>query len=186
MRAAMRHRTKTWIAVSAAALAAASITAGALTAGAGADESPSESPPAAGSGVATVRTLSTAMAEQAAAAALAECDGLGHAVTVAVVGRDGALVSLVRDDQAGPVTVDVATGKAYASVGFRSPSGALGQGAVANPGLLTVPGFVLLAGGLPISSEGQVIGAIGVSGAPGGDIDAGCGQVGIDAIASSL
>jgi uncharacterized protein GlcG (DUF336 family) len=136
--------------------------------------------------VATVRTLATGVAQHAAEVALAECDGLGHAVSVAVVGKDGALVALLRDDQAGPVTVDVATGKAFASVGFRSPSGALGQGAVANPGLLTVPGFVILAGGLPISSQGDVIGAIGVSGAPGGDIDAGCAQAGIDAVAGQL
>jgi uncharacterized protein GlcG (DUF336 family) len=136
--------------------------------------------------VATLATISTEQAQAAAAAALAECQAQGFAVTVAVLGRDAALVSLVRDDQAGPVTVEVATGKASASVGFRSPSGALGQGAATNPGLLTVPGFVLLAGGLPIQSDGQVVGAIGVSGAPGGDIDAGCAQKGIDAIADSI
>ncbi len=180
----MAHRRKTWIAASAAALVAAGLTAGTVAAGAG--EADTEAPPPAGSAVASVATLSTAAAQHAAEVALADCDEQGHAVTVAVVGKDGALVALLRDDQAGPVTVEVATGKAFASVGFRSPSGALGQNATANPGLLTVPGFVILAGGLPISSGGQVIGAIGVSGAPGGDLDAACAQTGIDAISAGL
>jgi uncharacterized protein GlcG (DUF336 family) len=179
----MRHRRTTWIAAS-AALVAATVTAGTIAAGAGADEAPPPQPPAAS--VATVTTISTEQAQTAASAALAACRQQDLVVSVAVLGRDAALVALLRDDQAGPVTVDVATGKAAASVGFKSPSGALGQGAATNPGLLTVPGFVLLAGGLPIQSGGQVVGAIGVSGAPSGDLDAGCAQAGIDAIAGSL
>jgi uncharacterized protein GlcG (DUF336 family) len=177
----MGRNGKRWIGVAAAAGLAGALAAGAFVAvaGAGADE---PGPPAPPPSAATVRTVSTVQAQQAAAAALADCTAKGQHVSVAVVGRDNALVALVRDDQAGPVTVDVATGKAKASVGFRSPSGALGQAAQTQPGILQVPGFVVLAGGLPISSDGEVIGAIGVSGAPTGDIDAGCAQAGLDAI----
>jgi uncharacterized protein GlcG (DUF336 family) len=181
----MRHHRTTWIGMSAAAVVAGAVTAGTLVAiaSAGADE---PAPPTPAAGVASVRTLSTGLAQQAAEVTLADCTAKGHHVSVAVVGRDNALVVLLRDEQAGPVTVEVATGKARASVGFRAPSGNLGQAAQTNPGILQVPGFVVLAGGLPISSGGDVVGAIGVSGAPGGDIDAGCAQAGIDAIADAL
>ena len=181
----MRHHRRTWIGLSAAAIVAGAVTAGTLVAivSAGADE---PAPPAPAAGVASVRTLSTGLARQAADATLADCAAKGQHVSVAVVGRDSALLAFLRDEQAGPVTVEVASGKARASVGFRSPSGGLGQAAQTNPGILQVPGFVVLAGGLPISSQGEVVGAIGVSGAPSGDIDAGCAQAGLDAIANGL
>jgi uncharacterized protein GlcG (DUF336 family) len=56
----------------------------------------------------------------------------------------------------------------------------------ANPGLLQVPGFIILAGGLPVSSGGAVVGGIGVGGAPSGAIDKTCAQAGLDAITGSL
>jgi uncharacterized protein GlcG (DUF336 family) len=103
-------------------------------------------------------------------------------VTVAVVGRDGALIALVRNEAAAPATVDVATGKAYASVSFKAPSGDIGELAKTNPGILTVPKFVLLRGALPVSVDKEVIGSIGVSGAPSGEQDEVCAKAGIEAI----
>jgi len=136
--------------------------------------------------VAAVRTLSTELAREAAEAAFEACSRQGHRVTVSVVGRDGALLALIRDERAGPASVDSATGKAYASVSFRAPSGNLGQGALTNPGILQMPRFVVLRGGLPVSSGGEVVGAIGVGGAPGGDLDEACARVGLDKIAGHL
>ena len=49
-----------------------------------------------------------------------------------------------------------------------------------------MPRFVLLRGGLPTSSAGEVLGAIGVGGAPSGDLDEGCAKAGVDRIASKL
>ena len=146
-------------------------------------------PAAAGDGrpeVATVRTLSTELAREAAEAAFEACSRQGLRVTVSVVGRDGALLALIRDERAGPASVDSATGKAVASVGFRAPSGNLGQGALTNPGILQMPRFVVLRGGLPVSSGGEVIGAVGVGGAPSGDLDEGCARAGLDRIAGHL
>jgi uncharacterized protein GlcG (DUF336 family) len=62
----------------------------------------------------------------------------------------------------------------------------LGASATSNPGLLTVPGFVVLGGALPISSGGKVVAGIGVGGSPSGVIDKTCAQAGLDAIAGSL
>jgi len=136
--------------------------------------------------VASVRTLSTELAREAAEAAFETCSRQGHRVTVSVVGRDGVLLALVRDERAAPASVDSATGKAYASVSFRAPSGNLGQGALTNPGILQMPRFVVLRGGLPIASGGEVVGAIGVGGAPGGDLDEACARTGADRIAGHL
>ena len=92
----------------------------------------------------------------------------------------------LRNDGVSAASVDASKGKAYASAGFGRPSGALGQAARTNPGFLQVPGFVLLAGGLPIRSGGAVRAGIGVGGAPTGQIDESCARAGIAAIASSL
>jgi len=136
--------------------------------------------------VAAVRTLSTELALEAAAAAFDACSDQGHLVTVSVLGRDGALLALLRNQRAATASVDSATGKAYASVSFRAPSGNLGAAAATNPGILQMPRFVVLRGGLPISSAGEVVGAIGVGGAPGGDLDEACARVGLDRIANRL
>jgi uncharacterized protein GlcG (DUF336 family) len=114
-------------------------------------------------------------AEKLARAALESCADKGFPVSVVIVDRDGIELAVLRDEDATGATVATALGKARASAGFRSPSGALGQGATSNPGLLTVPDFVILAGGEPITDDaGNLLGGIGVSGAPSGDIDDSC------------
>jgi len=114
-------------------------------------------------------------AEKLAKAAMQACAAQGFAVTVAVVDRDGVPIVVLRDEDATGATFDSALGKARASAGFKSPSGALGEASKTNPGLLTVPNFVILAGGEPITDPaGNMLGGIGVAGAPSGDIDDGC------------
>jgi uncharacterized protein GlcG (DUF336 family) len=114
-------------------------------------------------------------AEKLAKAALQSCADKGFAVSVAVVDRDGVPIVVLRDEDATGATFDSALGKARASAGFKSPSGALGEASKTNPGLLTVPNFVILAGGEPITDPaGNLLGGIGVGGAPSGDIDDSC------------
>ena len=126
------------------------------------------------------------LAQKAATTALADCTRQGFPVTATVVNADGITIVVLRNDGANAASTDASKGKAVASAGFRSPSDALGARAAADPGLLQVPGFVILGGGLPISSDGKVIAAIGVGGAPSGAIDKTCAQAGINAIAASL
>ncbi len=175
---------KTFIAATAVAAGLGAIaTATILSTTAGADEGSS------GKGkddVASIRVLSTGLAQRAAQAAFDKCTEQGLRVTVSVVNRDGALIALLRNELAGPASVDSATGKAYASAGFRAPSGNLGEAAKTNPGILQMPKFVVLRGGLPFSSQGEVIGAIGVGGAPSGDQDEVCAKAGVDAVATKL
>jgi uncharacterized protein GlcG (DUF336 family) len=142
--------------------------------------------PAAAKALPQMSFLPLKLAEKAAATALADCMRQGFPVTATIVNADGITVVVLRGDGASGASTDASKGKAVASAGFRSPSGALGARAAANPGLLQVPGFVILAGGLPISSGGKVVAAIGVGGAPSGVIDEACAQAGIKAIAGSL
>lgn len=175
-------RTARLALITSAAALAATAAVGISAVGAESDAATDSAP----SAVTQLSVLSTMAAQQAAQAAYDQCTSQGYAVTVSVVGRDGALLALVRSQNATTASIDSATGKAYASASFRAPSGTLGENAATNPGLLQMPGFVVLRGGLPISSGGQVIGAIGVGGAPGGQLDEACAKVGIERIAGGL
>jgi uncharacterized protein GlcG (DUF336 family) len=142
--------------------------------------------PAAATALPQMSFLPLKLAEKAATTALADCMRQGFPVTATVVNADGITVVVLRNDGASGASTDASKGKAVASAGFRSPSDALGARAATDPGLLQVPGFVILGGGLPISSGGKVVAGIGVGGAPSGAIDKTCAQAGLNAITGSL
>lgn len=117
------------------------------------------------------------------------CRQQGYQVGVAVVDRAGLTQVFLRDRFAGPHTVDVATNKAWSAVSFRTSTLALAAETQAGrpmSGIRGVPRMVAVAGGLLIEGGGLIYGAIGVSGAPGGEIDEACAQAGIKAIADAV
>lgn len=127
---------------------------------------------------------------KAAQAALHECSLRGWQSSVSVVDAGGHLLVLLRDRYAGWHSIDVATGKARTALSWRQPTSTVAA-RVTRPGaaevaILSVPGVVMIGGGLPIEAAGQQIGAIGVSGAPGGDNDDLCAKAGIAAIEADL
>jgi uncharacterized protein GlcG (DUF336 family) len=133
--------------------------------------------------------LSPEAALQAAQAALASCRESGYQVAVGVTDRSGTPIVVLRDRYAGPHTPETATRKAYTSASFRMSSGALAeatQTGKATSGIRHLNHVLALGGGLPIEAAGSLIGAIGISGAPGGDADEACAQAGIDAIQENL
>jgi uncharacterized protein GlcG (DUF336 family) len=134
----------------------------------------------------TTAFLPLKLAQRAAEAAIGDCRKQGQTVAATVVDAEGVVIVQLRSDGVTAASLDASKGKAYAAAGFRSPTDALARNAASNPGLLQVPGFVILAGGLPISSAGRVVGGIGVGGAPSGTIDQTCAQAGLAAIAGSL
>ncbi len=139
--------------------------------------------------VLNVRTLSFAAAHEAATVALEQCRKNGYAVTVTVQDRLGRTKVVLHDDGANPHTIENSLRKAYTSLTSRVPSGDYGKRVTANPtsaGLLQLDKITTLEGALPIFSGPDLVGAIGISGAPGGDKDAACGQAGIDRIAKGL
>jgi uncharacterized protein GlcG (DUF336 family) len=137
-------------------------------------------------GVRSQSVLSGATAEKLAAESVKACAKKGFAVTATVVDPDGVEIVVIRGDGSTGATVPVAKGKAAAAAGFKSPTSGLQAGIAASPGLVTVPGFVLLPGGEPIFSHNALVAGLGVSGAPSGDIDDSCAKAGLATIAAAI
>lgn len=135
------------------------------------------------------RSLTPETALEAARAALEACRRSGFQVGVAVVDRAGLVQVFLRDRFAGPHTLDIATNKAWTAVSFRQATADLAT--ETQPGrpmnaLRTQPRVVAIAGGQPIQAGGSLLGAIGVSGAPGGDADDACALTGVRAVRDTL
>lgn len=136
-----------------------------------------------------LRTITPEAALRAAQAALATCAKNGHQVAVAVTDRGGNPLVMLRDRYAGPHTPGTATGKAYTALSFKLDTLSFAQatrGGEPSSGIRHLPGVVAIGGGRPIESAGSIVGAIGVSGAPGGEADDVCAQAGIAAIRDDL
>ena len=136
----------------------------------------------------TYKSLSPELALDAAKAALADCRTRGYQVSVAVVDRFGLPQVMLRDRFAGAHTPPTATGKAWTAISFRSSTNDLNAAAQAPAmqGLRNLPNAVIIGGGVMIEAGGSLLGAIGVSGAPGGDADEACAKAGIAAIKDKL
>jgi uncharacterized protein GlcG (DUF336 family) len=135
------------------------------------------------------RSLTPETALVAARTALETCRQQGYQVGVAVVDRAGLTQVFLRDRFAGAHTVEVATNKAWTAVSFRTSTLAMAahtQAGQPMSGIRGIPRFLAVGGGLVIEGAGSILGAIGVSGAPGGEADEVCAQAGIKAIADTL
>jgi uncharacterized protein GlcG (DUF336 family) len=134
------------------------------------------------------KALSSAMALTIAQTALETCTKQGYHVSVHVLGRDGEVLVAVRGDDAPPHTMENSQKKAYTARTFRIPSGEFAQRVKDNPttGAVHLSGIVAAQGALPIKVGDEVIGSVGVSGAPGGDKDEACARAGIDKVADQL
>ncbi|MBT5981351.1 MAG: heme-binding protein [Acidiferrobacteraceae bacterium] len=140
-------------------------------------------------GTVSFEVMKPQTALNAAQAALEHCRGMGFQVGVAVVDRFGGVQVALRDQLAGARTINTAIGKARTAVGFRTntsdmvPVTAAGQPAA---GIRNLPGVIVVGGGVMIEAAGSLVGGIGVSGAPGGDMDDICAFAGIEAIEDLL
>jgi len=140
-------------------------------------------------GTFAVKVLTPETALKAAQAALAKCRAGGFQVTVAVVDRMGVVQVLLRDRFAGPHTTDMASAKAYTAVSFRTDTTELAdasQPGRPQSGIRNRPGVAAVGGGMKIEAGGSLLGAIGVSGAPGGREDDACAAAGIAAIREDI
>src|SRR5258705_9370544 len=136
----------------------------------------------------TEKSLSAAMAMTIAQTALETCTKAGYHVWVHVLGRNGEVLVAVRGDGAPPHTMENSQRKAYTSRTFRIPSGEFVQRVKDNPtlGAVHLTGIIAAQGALPIKAGDEVIGEVGVSGAPGGEKDEVCAKAGIDKVADQL
>jgi uncharacterized protein GlcG (DUF336 family) len=139
--------------------------------------------------VRTERNISLDLANQIATAAVAACTASGYNVAVTVVDRAGGVRAVQRADNAGPHTVAASTHKAYTAVSTKNTSLAVMESAQKNPAaanLVSIPGFLLLGGGVPIKVGTEVIGAVGIGGAPGGHLDEQCAMQALDKVKDLL
>lgn len=167
-----------------AALAAVALS---LHGGALAQQAAPQAQPA--SAVRVERNMSLQLATQIASATVAACAANGYAVTATVVDRAGVVRAVQRADNAGSHTVGAAERKAWTSASAKAPTQAMMENAQKNPGaanLVNIPGFLLLGGGVPVKVGNEVIGAVGVGGAPGGHLDEQCANAGLDTVKAQL
>ena len=112
-----------------------------------------------------VRTLSLAAAERMLDAGVRIASTRGLTPCIAVVGQSGHLLAFRRMDGCRPFSSDVAVAKARSSVAMGKPSSVFAKAVDGGePSVLSVPGLTPLRGGLPVIIDGEVVGAIGVSG----------------------
>jgi uncharacterized protein GlcG (DUF336 family) len=137
----------------------------------------------------TVKVLTPETALKAAQAALKSCRDRGFQATVAVVDRMGVVQVLLRDRFAGPHTPEMASAKAYTAASFRTNTTELAEATQPGrpqSGIRNRPGVAAVGGGVMIQGGGALLGAIGVSGAPGGREDDACAEAGIAAIREDI
>ncbi|MGH7207532.1 MAG: GlcG/HbpS family heme-binding protein [Nitrospiraceae bacterium] len=134
-------------------------------------------------------TLPLSLASKAAAAAVEKCKQDGYRVSASVVDRAGVLKVLMRGDGAGPHTTDSSSKKAYTAASLRRPTSELAELINKMPTLQALRDMndriLILGGGLPIEIGGEVVGGIGVGGAPGAHLDDACAQAGLDSIGAA-
>jgi uncharacterized protein GlcG (DUF336 family) len=160
------------------AVAMAMVLAGSLSLGSGSRATAEDLPREA--------VLPLALANKAASAALEKCRQDGYRVSVAVVDRAGLIRTLMRGDGAGPHTTDSSSKKAYTAASLRRPTSELAEMISKVPALQSLRDMnekmLMLGGGLPIEIGGEVVGGIGVGGAPGANFDDACAHAGLDAL----
>ena len=139
--------------------------------------------------VRTEKNMSLDLANQIAAATVAACTTNGYAVTATVVDRAGTVRAVQRADNAGPHTLGASQQKAYTSASAKNSTLAMMESAQKNPAaanLVYIPGYLLLGGGVPVKVGNEVIGAVGVGGAPGGHLDEQCAMAALDKVKDLL
>ncbi|CFR14785.1 GlcG/HbpS family heme-binding protein [Yersinia kristensenii] len=144
---------------------------------------------ASAAGLNTERNISLALATDLASRTLAVCQADGYNVAVTVVDRAGIIKTVLRADNAGPHTVKASEQKAFTALSTKTPSGQVMENSQKTPAannLKDIPGFLLLGGGVPVKAGDEVVGAVGVAGAPGGHLDAQCATKALEQISDQL
>ncbi|ABE45995.1 GlcG/HbpS family heme-binding protein [Polaromonas sp. JS666] len=139
--------------------------------------------------VRTEKNMSLELANQIAAASVAACAANGYAVAATVVDRAGTVRAVQRADNAGPHTLGASLQKAFTSASAKNNTQAMLEISQKNPGAATlgdIPGFLLLGGGVPVRVGNEVIGAVGIGGAPAGNLDEQCAMAALDKVKDLL
>ena len=139
----------------------------------------------AAAGLPQLSDLSLDAANRVAVAAIAACRAQGRTVVVSVVDRGGNLVAVQRGDGVGPHNTEASRRKAYTALSTKNATLDLARNAAADPdarNLANLPELLLLGGGVPLRSDGAVVGAIGVAGGGGAVNDHACALAALAAV----
>ena len=120
--------------------------------------------------------------------ALEQCTKDGYKVSVVIVDKGGNVAASIRGDGTGPHTMDFARMKAY-TARTRNQTSLATMKQMEDPAfafLRQIPNVVGVGGGVPIRAGNEVIGGVGVSGAPGGEKDEACANAGLAKVADAL
>ena len=134
------------------------------------------------------KNVSMALSMAMMQGALDQCTKDGFKVSVVVVDKGGNVAASVRGDGTAPHTMEFARMKAY-TARTRSQTSLQTMKQMEDPAfafLKQIPNVVGVGGGVPIKAGNEVIGAVGVSGAPGGEKDEVCAMAGIAKVADAL
>ena len=134
-----------------------------------------------------VKQISLELARDIAMDAIDTCRGAGYTVSAVVLDRAGNVQAALRDTLAPRYTLEIAERKAGMSVmsGITSGEFLAARGDI-RPELNHIDGLIVMEGGLPIRAAGSLIGAVGVSGAPGGEKDAACAAAALKKVEERL
>ena len=137
----------------------------------------------------TYKSLKPEITLYVAQATMAACREKGYQVSVAIVDRSGTIQILLRDELAGPHTLDTATRKAWTAASFKGDTRTIADATrtgSGQSGIRFVSNAMMVAGGIPLYAEGTLVGAVGVSGAPRADEDQKCAQKGAEALEEKM
>ena len=119
--------------------------------------------------------------------AMDKCRADGYRTSITIVDASGVVKIAMRDDGVSPHTVDVSRRKAFTAMIYRRSSAeTLKAWQTMPPPPPAIEGTIALAGGVPIRAGNEILGGLGVSGAPGGDKDEACANAGLAKAAESL
>lgn len=135
----------------------------------------------------SVKTIGMELARDIASAAVLACREQGYQVSAVVVDRNGNVRAAIRDDLAPRFTLQISEEKANAVIMSGIASGAFRESRPdIRPELNHVNGILMMQGGVPINAAGSRLGAVGVSGAPGGEKDEVCANKALEALSERL
>lgn len=134
--------------------------------------------------------LPLALAHKAVLAAIDQCQKDGYQVSAAIVDRSGVVRVLLRGDGAGAHTVDSSRRKAYTAASLGEATQKLAKLIAEKPEIQALrdmnESILILGGGFPIKIAGEIVGGIGVGGAPGAALDEACARAGLEKLGADL
>ena len=140
-------------------------------------------------GVLQAHRMSAQMAHDMVGAAVASCAGQGYKVSAVVLDMDGVRQAQLRGDGAGIHTLESSFHKAYTAVTFEIDTIDLVERSKTGPvstSIAKIPNLLLAQGGVIVKVGNEAIGAVGVGGAPGSDLDTRCARAGLDKVRDRL